>query len=217
MASGGSDRDAKNALSKLLQMGTVAEYQNEFEILINRVTGISQTLLTLFYISGLKLKLQRELWRSRPVTLGEASSLARITKDYQWEFEKLMNRVTDIPVSLLMSRPTMLGDAFSLSRITETRFEAISEKEQNIKEKADTTLSLASKEASHVVKGPLDAIEDTILSLRSEDPNFKIQKKAVEYVKTLNAAPFKVVFIGPVNEVSSMIEYVFDIDDSNME
>ncbi|GJV93445.1 hypothetical protein Tco_1541258 [Tanacetum coccineum] len=214
---GGSDRDAKNALSKLLQMGTVAEYQNEFEILINRVTGISQTLLTSFYISGLKLELQRELWRSRPATLGEASSLACIAKvrfdesvkncfglskykdskgalskllqlgtveDYQREFEKLMNR-------LLVSRPTMLGDAFSLSRITETRFEAIAEKEQNIKEKADTTLSLASEEASHVVK--------------------------VEYVRTLNAAPFKVVFTGPVDEVSSMIEDVFDIDESNVE
>nr|GEW86904.1 ammonium transporter 3 member 1-like [Tanacetum cinerariifolium] len=37
MALDGSDRDAKYALSKLLQMGTVAEYQSEFEILINRV------------------------------------------------------------------------------------------------------------------------------------------------------------------------------------
>ncbi|GKC22077.1 hypothetical protein Tco_1024227 [Tanacetum coccineum] len=32
---GGSDLDAKDALSKLLQMGTVAEDQNAFEILIN--------------------------------------------------------------------------------------------------------------------------------------------------------------------------------------
>ncbi|GKA83837.1 hypothetical protein Tco_1027116 [Tanacetum coccineum] len=37
MASGGSDRDAKYALSKLLQMGTVAEYEREFVILANRV------------------------------------------------------------------------------------------------------------------------------------------------------------------------------------
>ncbi|GJT77679.1 hypothetical protein Tco_1044404 [Tanacetum coccineum] len=63
MASGGSDRDAEYALSKLLLIGTVAEYQNEFEILINRVTGI-------------KLELQREPLRTRPTTLGEAFSLA---------------------------------------------------------------------------------------------------------------------------------------------
>ncbi|GJT24578.1 hypothetical protein Tco_0894515 [Tanacetum coccineum] len=36
MASGGSDRDAEDALSKLLQMSTMAEYQKDFEMLINR-------------------------------------------------------------------------------------------------------------------------------------------------------------------------------------
>ncbi|GKC99601.1 hypothetical protein Tco_1169876 [Tanacetum coccineum] len=209
-------------------MGTVTEYQNE-----------------------LKLELQRELWRLRPTTLGEAFSLARITKarfeesvknhfgpskyedpkgalskllhfgtveDYQREFEKLMNRVTDIPDfllisfyisglklnlqhELLVSRPTMLGDAFSLARITEARLKAIAAKEQNIKEKANTTLTLPSEKASHVVKGPLDASEDTLLSLRSEDSNSKIQEKAVEYVRALNVAPFEVVFAGPVDEL----------------
>ncbi|GJZ54084.1 hypothetical protein Tco_0608969, partial [Tanacetum coccineum] len=61
-------------------MGTLAKYQSEFEILINRVTGISQSLLKSFYISGLKLELQRELWRSRPTTLGEYFSLAHIVE-----------------------------------------------------------------------------------------------------------------------------------------
>ncbi|GKE55588.1 hypothetical protein Tco_1494773 [Tanacetum coccineum] len=78
MTSGGSDRDAKYALSKLLQMGKVAEYQNDFEMLINRVTGISESLLTSFYISRLKLTIQIELLRARPTTLGEAFFLARI-------------------------------------------------------------------------------------------------------------------------------------------
>ncbi|GJY47826.1 hypothetical protein Tco_0437782 [Tanacetum coccineum] len=78
MASGGSDRDAEEALSKLLQMDTMAEYQKDFEMLINRVTEISESLLTSFYISGLKLTIQIELLRARPTTLGEAFSLARI-------------------------------------------------------------------------------------------------------------------------------------------
>ncbi|GJV00965.1 class II heat shock protein [Tanacetum coccineum] len=154
--------DPRGALSKLLQLGTVEDYQWEFKKLMNRVTDIPDSLLISFYISGLKLNLQHEL---------------------------------------LVSRPTTLGDAFSLARITEARFEAIAEKEQNIKEKADTTLTLPSEEASPVVKGPLDASEDTLLSLRSEDPNFKIQEKAVEYVRALNAAPLEVVFAGPVDEV----------------
>ncbi|GJZ29925.1 hypothetical protein Tco_0574972 [Tanacetum coccineum] len=57
-------------------MGTMAEYQSEFEIL--RVMGIFESLLKSFYISGLKLTLQIELLRARPTTLGEAFYLARI-------------------------------------------------------------------------------------------------------------------------------------------
>ncbi|GJX07309.1 hypothetical protein Tco_0195241 [Tanacetum coccineum] len=68
-------------------------------------------------------------------------------------------------------------------------------------QKAIITLPLPSEEASPVVKGPLDASKDTFLSLRSKDPNFKIQKKAVEYVRALNDAPLDLVFAGPVDEV----------------
>ncbi|GKC17937.1 hypothetical protein Tco_1014719 [Tanacetum coccineum] len=63
----------------------------------------------------------------------------------------------------------------------------------------------------------MHASEDTLLSLRSKDPNFKIQEKAIEYVRALNAAPLKVVFAGPVDKVSSVIEDDFDIDVSNVE
>ncbi|GJT24412.1 50S ribosomal protein HLP, mitochondrial-like protein [Tanacetum coccineum] len=82
MASRCSDQDAKDALSKLLQMGTVVEYQSEFKNLISRVTGISENLLASFFISGLKLKLQLELLRSysKPTTLGEAFYLAHIVE-----------------------------------------------------------------------------------------------------------------------------------------
>nr|GEY97427.1 putative mitochondrial protein [Tanacetum cinerariifolium] len=79
MASGDSDPDAEYALSKLLQMGTVAEYQNDFEMLIKRVT-IPESLLKSFYISGLKLDLQCLLLRSNPKTLDEAFSLAHFFK-----------------------------------------------------------------------------------------------------------------------------------------
>ncbi|GKC91463.1 hypothetical protein Tco_1152112 [Tanacetum coccineum] len=78
MASDGSDQDARYALSKLLQRGTVAEYESEFLMLIKRVTGISESLLKSFYISGLKPLLQCALLRLAPTTLGEAFSIARI-------------------------------------------------------------------------------------------------------------------------------------------
>nr|GEZ95026.1 hypothetical protein [Tanacetum cinerariifolium] len=72
--------DPNVALSKLLQLETVKDYQHEFEKLMNRATDISDSLLISFYISGLKLHLQREFLISRPTTLGDVFSLALITK-----------------------------------------------------------------------------------------------------------------------------------------
>ncbi|GKE69086.1 ty3-gypsy retrotransposon protein, partial [Tanacetum coccineum] len=72
--------DPNGALSKLLQLGTVKDYQREFEKLMNRATDIPDSLLISFYISGLKLHLQREFLVSRPTTLGDAFSLALITE-----------------------------------------------------------------------------------------------------------------------------------------
>ncbi|GJU37737.1 hypothetical protein Tco_1186091 [Tanacetum coccineum] len=73
--------DSKGALSKLLQLGTVEDYQREFEKLMNRVTVIPDSLLISFYISWLKLHLQRELLVSKPTTLGDVFSLARTIED----------------------------------------------------------------------------------------------------------------------------------------
>ncbi|GKC24345.1 hypothetical protein Tco_1026495, partial [Tanacetum coccineum] len=76
-------------------------------------------------------------------------------------------------------------------------FGAITEKEQNIPEKADTTLSLPSEEVSPVVEGALDASKDTLLS------------------SALKAAPLEVVFEGPfdigVDEIGNAIDDVLDI------
>ncbi|GJX22839.1 ribosomal protein L2 [Tanacetum coccineum] len=144
----------------------------------------------------------------------------------------------DSDAEYALSRLLQRGEAFALARVaeahvqhleettfhksnkveeTEARFEAIVEKKQNIKEKVDTTLSLPSEEALPVVKGPLDASEDTLLFLRSEDPNFKIQENGVKYVRALNVVLLEVVFTGPVDDVSSVIEDVFYIDESNVE
>nr|GFB92694.1 hypothetical protein [Tanacetum cinerariifolium] len=100
-------------------------------------------------------------------TLGEAFSLAciaeaRVEESLKNHFEpskyedprgallKLLQLGLKLNLQheLLVLRPTTLGDAFSLARITENRFEAIEKKEQNIKEKADTTLTLPSEEVS---------------------------------------------------------------------
>ncbi|GKD40327.1 hypothetical protein Tco_1260534 [Tanacetum coccineum] len=113
MASGDSDPETEYALSKLLQMGTVAEYHIEFEMLIKRVT-ISESLLKSFYISGLKLDLQCLLLRSNPKTLDEAFSLTRAAE----------TRFANLDIwEFLRSNPLTFGEAFFKARITEARFE----------------------------------------------------------------------------------------------
>ncbi|GKB84023.1 hypothetical protein Tco_0956295 [Tanacetum coccineum] len=107
MASDGSNQDARYALSNLLQMGTVAEYESEFVVLANRVTGISESLLTSFYISGLKLELQIDLLRARPKTLGEAFALARITEA----------RFEDERATTVIAKPNDLNIAYTTSMV----------------------------------------------------------------------------------------------------
>ncbi|GKC98136.1 hypothetical protein Tco_1168411 [Tanacetum coccineum] len=80
MASDDSNLDTEYTLSRILERGTVAEYQNEFEMLISRVTGKFDSLLASIYIFRLKLTLQRALLWLNPTTLGEAFSFARIAR-----------------------------------------------------------------------------------------------------------------------------------------
>nr|GEX87942.1 retrotransposable element Tf2 [Tanacetum cinerariifolium] len=87
----------QGAISNLLNKGTVAQHQSEFEKLMNRVTDVSEGLLISFYISGLKPAIQQELLVSKPTSLGDAFSLARVTK------EQLDDQVTLTTSSRLVS------------------------------------------------------------------------------------------------------------------
>ncbi|GKA19379.1 retrovirus-related pol polyprotein from transposon 297 family protein [Tanacetum coccineum] len=134
MALAGSERDAKDALSKLLQLGTVEDYQREFEMLIKRVT-IPESLLKSFYISGLKLDLQCLLLRSNPKTLDEAFSLARAAE----------TRFANLDIwEFLRSNPSTLGEDFFKDRVTEACFEIIAkeDKEHIVEKKIDVLLPL---------------------------------------------------------------------------
>ncbi|GKC29834.1 hypothetical protein Tco_1037128 [Tanacetum coccineum] len=113
MASDDNDQNAEYALFKLLQMGTVAEYQNEFEMLIKRVT-FPESLVKSFYIFVFKLALQCLLFRSNPKTLDEAFSLALAAEAHFTDLQLL---------EFLSSYPSTLGEAFFRARITESRLE----------------------------------------------------------------------------------------------
>nr|GEW00240.1 hypothetical protein [Tanacetum cinerariifolium] len=105
MASDDSDQDARYVISKLFQQVTVVEYENEFLMLIKRVTGISESLLKTFYISGLKPLLQCALLRLAPITLGESFSIARIMEA---RFETIAGKKLNIEekIDIVLSWPS---------------------------------------------------------------------------------------------------------------
>lgn len=73
--------DYEGKLSKLTQMTTVAEFQSEFEDLMNKVRGIPESLLVSFFITGLKPNLKREVQLNIPNTLEETFSLPRVYEE----------------------------------------------------------------------------------------------------------------------------------------
>nr|GEX17124.1 probable serine/threonine-protein kinase At4g35230 [Tanacetum cinerariifolium] len=107
-----NNRTVEYALSKLLQMGTVAEYESEFVVHANRVTGISKSLLTSFYIFGLKLTLQIDLLRAMPITLEKPFALARIIEA----------RFEDERATTVIAKPNDLNIAAQVQDIEETTF-----------------------------------------------------------------------------------------------
>ncbi|KAH9648976.1 hypothetical protein KPL70_025802 [Citrus sinensis] len=66
------------ALSRVKQIGTLRDYQKEFERLGNRVQGWTQKALVGTFMGGLKLEISEEIRLFRPRTLKEAISLARM-------------------------------------------------------------------------------------------------------------------------------------------
>ncbi|GJT74355.1 hypothetical protein Tco_1041080 [Tanacetum coccineum] len=125
MASGGSDRDAEYALSKLLQFGMVEDYQREFEKLMNRVTDIPESLLISYFFSGLKLHLLHEFFVSRPTTLGDAFSLARIT-DARYEDGRSTTAIAK-PTSPILTIGGSQNKAYGSSTIPEVTHEVATE------------------------------------------------------------------------------------------
>ncbi|PNX55841.1 hypothetical protein L195_g049472, partial [Trifolium pratense] len=68
----------QQALFKLRQTTTVADYQREFERLSNRVTGLSSVAIVDCFVSGLKPHINHELAIHQPHSISEAIGLAKL-------------------------------------------------------------------------------------------------------------------------------------------
>lgn len=73
--------DPRGALFKLVQRGTVADYLTEFERLANRIVGLSPPLLLSCFISGLTPEIRREVQAFQPISVPQATALARLQED----------------------------------------------------------------------------------------------------------------------------------------
>ena len=73
--------DARGALSKLQQTTTIAASEAQFKELYTKVNGLSEQFLLSFYISGLKLKIKREILFAQPLSLLQVMALAKLHED----------------------------------------------------------------------------------------------------------------------------------------
>ncbi|OMO55084.1 reverse transcriptase [Corchorus capsularis] len=68
----------QTALFKLKQTGMVAQYQQEFELLSNRVSALTDEHLLNLFISGLRYDIQQEVVILNPLSLTQAFALAKL-------------------------------------------------------------------------------------------------------------------------------------------
>ncbi|KAA8538949.1 hypothetical protein F0562_025641 [Nyssa sinensis] len=69
------------ALSQVKKIGTLRDYQREFERLANRVVGWPQSTLIGTFLGGLQDKIADEVCMAKPLTLREAIRVARMKDD----------------------------------------------------------------------------------------------------------------------------------------
>ena len=74
--------DPMEALTRLRQTSTVALYNGEFEVLANRIKGLSPQHKLSYFLSGLKDKMRLPMRMLNPPTLIAVFGLAKIQEEY---------------------------------------------------------------------------------------------------------------------------------------
>ncbi|KAL5579876.1 hypothetical protein UlMin_012318 [Ulmus minor] len=95
--------DFDEALSKVRQIGSLCDYQKEFERLGNQVHGWSQKALIGSFMGGLRSEISETICMFKPKTLKEATSLARM-KDEQLQCQRRISRPL-LPVRTPLALP----------------------------------------------------------------------------------------------------------------
>lgn len=73
--------DPVGAFTKLRQRGSVEDYQTEFEVLSNKISGLGEDFCISTFLSGLKDELRITITKFKPSTLTVAFRLARLQEE----------------------------------------------------------------------------------------------------------------------------------------
>ena len=95
--------DPMKALTRLKQTTIVVSYKGKFEILSNRIKGLSEFHKSSCFLSGLKDKIRLPVRMLVPKSLNDAFGLAKIQEEYLMSSKKTFKPVSDI------SKPSILG------------------------------------------------------------------------------------------------------------
>ena len=95
--------DPMEALTRLKQTTSVVSYKGNFEILSNRIKGLSKSHKLSCILSGLKDEIRFPIRMLVPKSLNDAFGLAKIQEEFLISNRKSFKPVTDV------SRPSILG------------------------------------------------------------------------------------------------------------
>ena len=73
--------DPLGHISKLTQTRCVSQFRVEFEVLMNRISGVSEHMLLNFFLWGLKTEIRRELLITPPQSLNDAMMKAQLFEE----------------------------------------------------------------------------------------------------------------------------------------
>jgi hypothetical protein len=97
--------DFDEALSRVRQVGSLRDYQKEFERLGNRVHGWTQKALVGTFMGGLKVEISDAIRMFKPRTLKEAISLARMKDEQLTRQGKFTRPIQSTRTPLTLSTP----------------------------------------------------------------------------------------------------------------
>ncbi|KAF5468733.1 hypothetical protein F2P56_012865 [Juglans regia] len=88
--------DPMESLTRLKQVNTVNDYKSEFEILSNRIRGLSEKNKLSYFLSGLRDEIRLPIRMLNPLSLNDAFGLAKIQEQYVVSIRKpWRNSLTD--------------------------------------------------------------------------------------------------------------------------